>query len=250
MNVFSELHTVEKEFSPDYPVGGTPFCLCQFIISRMYIFVFITVLFVLDMSRALAIGHSFIARLASFIDRCDDYRVNGDFNLHNVHVRLIGRGGKKLLDVYKCDISIIAAERPDIVYIELGSNDLCDPSTPTSDLVQEMLNLCMTIHNDYDVHTVILGQVLFRSAFGADPGYNSRVVEYNVLLQARCKDSRLPWHNFVVFWKHKGLWNPSLPTLAADGVHLTEAGMAKHYFSISRALVFTDNRIRGIKTRQ
>ena len=77
-----------------------------------------------SISRVLILGHSFIRRLREFIStHSDDFYVN--FSLAaSVVTRWHGVGGRTVAKTLQFDLLVVSSFRPDIVILQLGSNDL------------------------------------------------------------------------------------------------------------------------------
>lgn len=195
------------------------------------------------MISAVIFGHSFISRLNKFIAENNDPRINSSFNLQYVSTNIYGRGGLCVHDAQE-HLQIVAETNPEIVYLELGCNDLARKEISPYDLVENMLQLSSILYTSYNVRQIIFGQVLKRDNLPKHlSDFNDKVATFNIVFHARCSDDRLPFHQYVTFWKHRGFWNSCTPVLSDDGLHLSDAGLIKHYFSVSRALVFVHNKV-------
>ena len=77
--------------------------------------------------KVLIFGHSFVRRLHDDLVKGFDSCAKQNFNLagSGVYVCLKGTGGRTVEKVRKYDISAIASIQPDIIILELGTNDLC-----------------------------------------------------------------------------------------------------------------------------
>ena len=76
--------------------------------------------------KVLIFGHSFVRRLHDDLVKGFDSRAKQNFNLagSGVYVCLKGTGDRTVEKVRKYDISAIASIQPDIIILELGTNDL------------------------------------------------------------------------------------------------------------------------------
>ena len=73
--------------------------------------------------RVLILGHSFVRRLSSFLSHSNIYSHN--LGLQDVaEIALFGVGGRTIAKVEKFDLGFVRAWKPDIVILELGTNDL------------------------------------------------------------------------------------------------------------------------------
>ena len=129
----------------------------------------------------LVFGHSFIWRLERFaIERFGMYH-NLELEYDVARIFFFGLGGMTVDEARYEQLGIVLYYRPVLVYIELGSNDLCDsyykPETVGSELhnlVNDMLHL--------GVSEVIVGEVIYRNPRGIPKqinNYNDRVNQLN-----------------------------------------------------------------------
>ena len=73
----------------------------------------------------LALGHSFVRRMAHDLKANFDPRASETFNLEgNIPVHLHGIGGRTVRKLIQFDLDIISALTPDVVILEIGTNDL------------------------------------------------------------------------------------------------------------------------------
>ena len=91
--------------------------------------------------KVLIFGHSFVRRLHDDLVKGFDSRAKQNFNLagSGAYVCLKGTGGRTVEKVRKYDISAIASIQPDIIILELGTNDLCH-------LSPEVVGSCIEEH--------------------------------------------------------------------------------------------------------
>ena len=73
----------------------------------------------------LILGHSFVRRLRDDLAARFDARAAPNFHLpESGHVSLFGTGGRTVEKLNKYDLSSLHKYRPDIVILEIGTNDL------------------------------------------------------------------------------------------------------------------------------
>ena len=72
--------------------------------------------------KVMILGHSFVRRLNS------DLSQNFDFKVKECSVRLFGTGGRTVKKVRQHDMRLIEKFDPDILILELGTNDLSNLS--------------------------------------------------------------------------------------------------------------------------
>lgn len=182
----------------------------------------------MDYPRILILGHSFVKRLKEFITR-NDPEYDLALGIEGVTVRWHGVGGRTIQKLTAFDLPIVAEFKPDIIFIQMGTNDLTQrhmsPLTVGS-AIEELVNL---LHDEYGVRSVIVGQTMQR----AYPlSFNSKVS-----LLARYLKTVLEPISYALYWSHRGFWNPRAPFLSCDGVHLNREGQNKFYRSIRGAVL-------------
>ena len=77
--------------------------------------------------RVLVLGDSFIRRVRLFLSR-DSYHFSVDFKrwFHRAFIKWYGVGGCTVSKTLHLDLNVIESFRPEIVILQLGSNDLTD----------------------------------------------------------------------------------------------------------------------------
>ena len=193
----------------------------------------------------LIFGHSFIRRLAEYAIRTFGiyHNLGLDYNIANVHFH--GIGGLTAERARYEDLHTIARYRPDLIYIELGSNDLCNvnnrPET-VGNTIYEFINDLLGLNTN--LQGIVVGETIFREGRGIPrriPNYNNNVILLNQYNRVVLNSENIPRTSV---WRHRGLWNSRLATLNRDGVHLNELGMYRHYRSIRGAIIHAIRRIR------
>ena len=191
----------------------------------------------------LVIGDSFIRRLQQF-----EHETYG--NYHNLgllfdvaHVNWIGRGGLTVPSLRSRYLGAIRTLAPDVVVIQVGSNDLCDPQNSAALVSADIQFLVQNLHS-YGVAEVIICQVLNRHGNGVPDGispqdYNLRVSNFNATTRAA-----LSSYPSSRYWHHRGLWNNHCPVISRDGTHLNRFGNCLFYRSIRGAILHGVRRAR------
>lgn len=143
-------------------------------------------------------------------------------------------------------LSEVLRFRPDIVFLQIGSNDLsnglCNPSVLAHSIVSLAERIVL-----HGAKRVIIGQILWRDFPSASrcqfcwdhmgvtlPTYNHRVGQTNEALANLTSGKEN-----LVCWHHHGFWNQEAALISADGVHLNEQGMTKYAFSVRRSILKT-----------
>lgn len=191
----------------------------------------------------LIMGHSFIRNLEEFMLKNYGYNHNMGLSYNTANVQFHGVGGRTVQKFIHNDLYVVQRLRPDILYLELGTNDLSHPDSTFDQVAADIEKLvwqCKTAGAKF----VIVGQTLFRyeplnewflERYPLDPDFNLKVIWYNNCLKEKLDPSSIP---NCLYWRHVGLWHPSVPTIKGeDGVHLTDWGNQCLYRSIRGALV-------------
>ena len=123
-------------------------------------------------------------------------------------------------------LPVVASFAPDIVILQLGTNDLSrlDPLVVGSS-IEELVTI---LHDKYKVKLICVCQTLL----GSDPVFNMRVRAFNKYVKTFLE--ALP---YVFFCGHRGFWNASQRFLARDGIHLNRQGQYKFYRSLRGAVL-------------
>ena len=143
-----------------------------------------------------------------------------------------GIGGRTVAKTIMYDLQVVTFFQPDIVILQLGSNDLTahDPLHVGS-AIDDFVRL---LHVTYGVRLIYICQTL-RSE--ADTRFNRNV---NVLTQyLRVIKEFIPYAHF---WGHRGFWNAVHNFYARDGIHLDRGGQFKFYRRI-RGVIFRSLRL-------
>ncbi|KAI8515673.1 hypothetical protein Bbelb_064860 [Branchiostoma belcheri] len=125
------------------------------------------------------------------------------------------------------------ASSPHIVYVELAHNDLCRQYLSPRTVAHELASLVRDILEIPSVHTVIVGEPIWRLRL---PPYmrdfHARVREFSQTLRPLI-DS-IP---NTTTWRHCKLWQKNPDYFVADGLHLSDFGNLRYYKSIRYAIL-------------
>lgn len=127
--------------------------------------------------RILVLGHSFVWRIARFVDVNSLPCVASTFHLPGEPVvRFHGIGGRTLPKLLHFDLLAVATIKPTIVILEIGSNDLCSPNIDVSSLANDIFAFVQLLHIRFSVKHIIVSQILPRKKSPPmRPAYNHRV---------------------------------------------------------------------------
>ena len=173
----------------------------------------------------MVLGHSFVRRLHHYIlQRSPILDVHFDLSEPLV-TQWLGIGGRTVQKTIRYDMRAITVFRPDIVILQLGTNDLSNasPLRVGSD-IEDFVRL---LYHSCNVKIVCVCQTLLRDS---DATFNSNVVALNQYLRVFLE--HLP---FALLWRHRGFWNAQRNVYLRDGVHLNDRGNSKLYRSFRGA---------------
>ena len=113
---------------------------------------------------ALILGHSFVKRLKRDLHQGFDSRASCDFNLlGTASVRLHGVGGRTVQTLQANDLHVVRDLAPDIVILEIGTNDLLKlPPEKVSSAIEDLV--CVFL-SDFSVRAIGVCYVIPRSIF-------------------------------------------------------------------------------------
>ena len=178
------------------------------------------------MTAALILGHSFVKRLRYWMRRYG--RV---MSLKNLTVHLHGVGGRTIDQTYQ-DMDVVDSLRPDVIFLQVGGNDISDSSTATEIFVK-LKRLIAALLNEHHVSTVIVGSIFCRNRPRniSQVAYDRKKRKINRFL---CKEfGGFEPGKKVFFFTHK-FFKGNL--FDDDGVHLNDSGNRRFFNSIQSAL--------------
>ena len=178
--------------------------------------------------RVLILGHSFIRRLNQFIEQ-NSHTLQKTLGIAEpITVHWHGVGGRTVRKTVQYDLHIAESFAPDIVILELGTNDLSSrhPLLVGSD-IEELVRL---LHTTYRVKVICVCQTIRREA--ATEAFNEGVGMLTKYLRVVLEP--IP---YAFFWGHRGFWNPKSNIYSRDGVHLNNNGQFKLYRSLRGAVL-------------
>ena len=177
--------------------------------------------------RVLILGHSFIRRLQKFIEHHIGHL---DLSLQitaPADITWHGIGGRTVAKTIKFDLHVVRSTRPDIVIVQLGTNDL--PFQSPLQVGSELEDFVRLLHDSYGVKFVCVRQTIRQRSFTA---FNK-----NVDLLTRYLRVVLEPIPYAIYWGHRGFWKARHNFYAADGVHLNSMGLYKLYRSFRGAVL-------------
>ena len=177
----------------------------------------------------LIMGHSFVRRFELFLSKGIDARVRRDLNLsRSAQITFLGVRGRTVDKLSKFDLHLVRRLQPQIVILDLSPSD-ARPEVVGS----KIKTLVQRLRTECRVETIVVCQTINRTAGLRDPpSFNDRVALLNQYLSVVLET--LP---FAVFWRHKGLRQPTIRILCRDGVHLNAKGQYALYWSYRGAIL-------------
>ncbi|XP_061195987.1 uncharacterized protein LOC133204262 [Saccostrea echinata] len=192
------------------------------------------------------IGHSFIRRLGVLINNEREFN-NLRLQKDKFEVIIRARGGLRTHELANSrellDFQDIHTEGG-ICFIQIGGNDLSDPRSTPNIVVRQIMALAQFLLLTKNFSYVVIGQLLRRNPSKVGSQYNYKVIDTNKLLHDQCHSST----SNLIFWHHRGFWDPDMKYLARDGVHLKDSShdhrfMNKYLQSIKSAVLHASHLI-------
>lgn len=186
----------------------------------------------------LILGHSFVRRLKYDIETSFDARAKINFDLgHSASIHIHGVGGRTVQKIKQYDLSVIEKVNPDILILEIGTNDLSHtrPESVGSS-IDDFVNF---IRDHVGIRVVCVCEVIDRLLPRTelpDVNFNAKATILRQYLSVVLAEAPA-----VFIWKHKEFSPLKRAVLAPDGVHLTGAGQYCLYRSYRGAI------LKGIK---
>ena len=186
-------------------------------------------------TKLLFLGHSFVRRASQHLSSINQTNLYLPLPTHEVLFQF--RGGAHIPDISQL-FRQSAGFNPDIVVIDIGTNDLFNnTSTPSHTLALQLYNLAKHLVNHHGVRHVIILEVLPRTTwgrYGAPKSFSSRVCRFNAMVKSLVSKSN---HSTPVsFWFHKGI-SANVSQFILDGCHLNPTGLTKYIKSVRRAVL-------------
>ena len=185
-----------------------------------------------DVPKVLILGHSFIKRLKADIARGLHPRMSLTFSLYGTaDILLHGVGGRKIDSLRSCDLHVVEKVMPDIVLLEIGTNDLM---TAAPEVVGSALDDLVTLlRTQYSVKVVGVCLVIPRVTSSQRFSYFWKKAKiYNNYVKV-VLDS-CPG---VFCWRHKAFTRPGIRFYDRHGVHLNTKGQYLLYRSYRGAIL-------------
>ena len=181
---------------------------------------------------ALILGHSFVRRLKRDLELGFDPRAASDFNLRGTaSVHLHGVGGRTVQTLKEHDLHVVRDLAPDIVILEIGTNDLSHslPQTVGSQ-IEELVRL---LRRDYSVRVIGVCGVIPR---GISVPHAMAFLDHATLLN-HYVSIVLEEFPTVFCWCHAEFNSPHKDLYLRDGIHVNPTGQYLLYRSYRGAII-------------
>ena len=182
--------------------------------------------------KVLILGHSFVKRLYFDLSRDRLPPLNLELDLRDTaEIYFHGIGGRTVAKLRQFDLRTVRRLRPNVVLLEIGTNDLCQDVHPTTvgsdieDLVQQLIT-------EFGVSVVCVCHVIPRSSQNRD--CNAFAAKARSLCQYL--DVVIEPIQSSFCWRHTLFTNP-YKDLYCDSVHLNARGQKALYRSYRGAIL-------------
>ena len=180
----------------------------------------------------LVLGHSFVKRLKRDLHSQFDPRAVRSFNLTGTAtVHLHGVGGRTVAKLRSFDLHVVEQIAPDVVLLEIGTNDLVDARPEV--VGSEIESLVCHLLEVYKVPVVGVCHVIPRGQSHHEAASFAERVE---ILQQYLEVVLSPIPK-VFCWLHQVFSHPGKDVYKPDGVHLNPAGQYHLYRSYRGAIL-------------
>ena len=163
--------------------------------------------------KAAFIGHSFVKRFHNvlFAEKLPGKSMSLSMPTilnvddHYSYIRVYGRSGAKLKDLISL-IDKVGKAHPDVLVIDIGTNDICDRECDVRELVRRLMILAEYAQIGHGVRAVYFCNVLNRGRCRevSQSVFSDRKILFNDLMQESCES-----RDFVDFHKFSGFWKDS-----------------------------------------
>ena len=181
------------------------------------------------------VGHSFISHMITENNRRLGLDHNWNFQFDCVEMKEITESGLSISEARYQYLNRITYNRPDIIYLELGTVDLAEYHLQPLDVRDKMINLVDELCR-LGAKQVIIGEVIPRKGNKIPYGvgdFNYKINDYNRLMNVHYDEE---YQTQVMCWRHKNLWEAK-KEIYEDGLHLNRLGHLRLYRSIRAALL-------------
>ncbi|CAH1781996.1 unnamed protein product, partial [Owenia fusiformis] len=143
---------------------------------------------------------------------------------------------KKSMARYLCDA--VKDTKPQIVYLQVGGNDLDRSFVSVEDAVVATLSLAEFLLAGYGVEKVCIGHAFHQRLKSKLPSYNIRARKYNALLT-----KKVTLLSNISAISNRGFALASQANYRKDGIHLSNFGISLWGRNLRRTIIFVRDTI-------
>ena len=191
--------------------------------------------------KILYFGHSFVQHMQDYMAALPYYMGNFGLPFNEASVYFKSMSGAPVERLRKKhNLNLVNRMQPEIVMLEIGTNDLSEPEKSPRYVHDQVLELVREIL-DCRVRKVVVNQVVRRGKkglIGKDQDFEEKIHSYNHMMEDTLK--HLPR---TLFWHHRNMWG-DIEALVEDGTHLNDQGNKRVYRSVKGALKSVSTEIR------
>ena len=182
--------------------------------------------------KVLILGHSFVKRLQSDLQATFDACADSNFHLEGTAtVHLFGVGGRTVEKLRRCDLHMVRRLAPDIVILEVGTNDLWDVRQEVvGSSIEELVALLL---HAFSVCVVRVCHVIPHGV--SFTNWEEFFQRAEILKNYVCVVLE-PFPK-AFCWTHKDFSSPHKDFYLADGVHVNSLGQYFLYRSYRGAIL-------------
>ena len=179
----------------------------------------------------LILGHSFVRRMYEDLRNRFHPRANWNFDLSDATVSFHGVGGRTVKKLKKYDLEAVRRLNPDIIILEIGTNDLSLPHSDPSRIGSAIHDFVNLLLESFSVKIVGVCHVIPRCSYASHPQFWEKALLLQQYLSVVLDSPN------VFCWKHSSFSNSSKPFYLPDGVHLNPVGQYLLYRSYRGAIL-------------
>ena len=204
--------------------------------------------------KCLILGHSFVRNLKTFIgSNLPQYNYTLKLDPKEVMVQFSGKSGANVESLKTCQLADVEDFEPELVILDIGTNDLCLSTYDPSKLASAILSLVKSLIEDYNVQHVVVLQILhrFRSLRPSRRRVNIEKFNKDADTCNKLLGEQLSSKQNCQFWWHKGLWGVNQRRIIdSDGVHFSKPmGQRKYFYNLRAILVHYTKTIKPTRVR-
>ena len=185
-----------------------------------------------NLPKVLILRHSFVKRLSRDISRGFDDRADLNFGLEgSLSVHFYGVGGRTINKLHTLDLGIINSLSPEIIILEIGTNDLA--ILPPEVIGSALDDLVQLLLSSFPVRMVGWCYIIPRAFSHPDSALFRQRAEILNTYVSVVLDSTPN----VFCWRHRVFNHPAKDYYLPDGVHLNSADQYQLYRSYRGAIL-------------